>query len=126
MSYIIYSICYKNGDNTVFNDAHNQKRINYYNNIYETDSAQSSCSRAMSWCLIISLLQLDANLIEGEPYCITASHNKKKRRQKWRDRIQIHRKYGKPVFKARQNKRHQCGARTVVMDTKFFSTVKWK
>ena len=58
--------------------------------------------------LFSSLLQLDANLIEGEPYNRLAQL-KNKRRLKWRDKIQIYRKYGKPVFKARQNKRRQWG-----------------
>ena len=39
----------------------------------------------------ISLLQLDANLIEGEHYSIIASHFRNKRRRKRRDRIQIYR-----------------------------------
>ena len=62
-----------------------------------------------------SLFQLDANLIEGEP-CL---HNKNKRGLKWRDKIKIYWKYGKPVFKACQNKRHsvwglvQCHPHTV-------------
>ena len=51
------------------------------------------------------LIQLDANLIEGEPYNRLAQL-KNKRRLKWCNKIQIYQKYGKPVFKARKNK--QC------------------
>ena len=56
---------------------------------------------------IFSLLQLDANLIEGEPYNRLAQL--KNKRQEWHDKIQIYRKYGKPVFKACQNERRQWG-----------------
>ena len=54
------------------------------------------------------LIQLDANLIEGEPYNRLAQL-KNKRQLKWRDKIQIYWKYGKLVFKAGQNKQCQWG-----------------
>ena len=44
-----------------------------------------------------SLLQFDANLIEGEPYNHLAWKNK--RQLKWRDKIQIYQKCGKPISK---------------------------
>ena len=67
-----------------------------------------------------SLLQLDANLIEREPYnCLEQLKNK--RRPKWRDKIQIYRKYGKQVFKARQNERRQWGPVRCHRHTDFFS-----
>ena len=55
---------------------------------------------------------------------LIASHNRNKLQLNWNDRIQIYRKYvkyGKPVYKACQNKRYQCGARFGVIDTHFFS-----
>ena len=77
-----------------------------------------------------SLLQFDANLIEGEPYNRLAQL-KNKRRLKWRNKIQIYRTYGKPAFKARQNKRRQWGpvqchghtVRAPEQHLKIFSTV---
>ena len=54
------------------------------------------------------MLQLDANLIEGEPYNRLAQL-KNKRRLKWCEKIKIYLKYGKPVFKARLNDRCQWG-----------------
>ena len=61
------------------------------------------------------MLQLDANLIEGEPYNRLAQL-KNKRRLKWRDKIQIYQKYGKPVFKARKTN-GVSGAQSNVIDT---------
>ena len=67
------------------------------------------------------LLQLDANLIEGEPYNQLAQL-KNERRLKWRDKIQIYRKYGKLVFKARQNKWRQWGPVRCHGHTDFFTS----
>ena len=58
---------------------------------------------------ILLLFQLDANLIEGEPYNRLAQKNKRR---------QIYRKYGKPVFKARQN---SVGPGPVSSTHRFFS-----
>ena len=67
-----------------------------------------------------SLLQLDANLIEGEPYN-RLTQLKNKRRLKWRDKIQIYQKYGKPVFKARQKQTASVGPSPVSSTPRLFS-----
>ena len=54
-------------------------------------------SELQHFTFFYSLLQLDANLIEGEPYNHLAWKNK--RQLKWRDKIQIYQKCGKPISK---------------------------
>ena len=61
------------------------------------------------------LVQLDANLIEEEPYNRLAW--KIKRRLKWRDKIQIYQKCGKPVSKPAK----MCRALSGVVNTQIFS-----
>ena len=57
---------------------------------------------------VFTLLQLDANLIEGEPYN-RLTYLKNKRQLKRRNKIQIYQKYRKVVFKAHQNEQGQWG-----------------
>ena len=70
------------------------------------------------WCYF-PLLQLDVNLIEGESYNPLARW-KNKRQLKWRNKIQIYQKYGKLVFKARQNKLRPRGPVQCHRHTDFF------
>ena len=63
------------------------------------------------------LVQLDANLIEEEPYNRLAW--KIKRRLKWRDKIQIYQKCGKPVSKPAKTN-GVSGAQSGVIDTQSF------
>ena len=66
------------------------------------------------------LVQLDANLIEEEPYNRLAW--KIKRRLKWRDKIQIYQKCGKPVLSPPKTNGIS-GAQSGVIDTQIFGKV---
>ena len=64
--------------------------------------------------IFLSLLQLDANLIEREPYNRLAQKNK--RRLKCGAT-----KFKYLISKIRQDKQHQCGVWSGVIDTQIFS-----
>ena len=68
--------------------------------------------------MFFSLLQLDANLFAGEPYNRLARKNK--RRLKWREKIQIYRKYGKPVSKPAKTNSVSVGPGPVSMTHRYF------
>ena len=65
-----------------------------------------------------SLLQFDANLMEGEPYNRLNRKNKR-RLNVARQNSNIFRKCGKPVPKTRQDKQRQCVARRCHQHTDF-------